>query len=191
MLSTSSSKFRVICQILKSYDEMFLFRLYGCTLRDDVCILNRRAAAANVHTTLTRFTDCRVHCAKVVGATSSEGFLFLSIFGVSTCCAHVLSLKHESDSREKMRWPSQKDLSDLQSEVRFVFHTENMDRQPQIYVRYAISPSESDIIATYNNCINCTFIPMVVAVNGHCFSGDVHVIHHNFYYIRTCYFSQC
>jgi len=91
-------------------------------------------AAANVHTTLARFTDCRVHYAKVVGATSSEGCLVLSMFGVSTCCAHVLSLKHESDSREKMRSPSPKALSDLQSEVRFVCHTENMERPSNIII---------------------------------------------------------
>jgi len=35
--------------------------------------VDRQRAALNMHS--TQFVGCRVHCAKVVGATSSEGCL--------------------------------------------------------------------------------------------------------------------
>jgi len=51
-------------------------------LGGDSYIVNRQTPAPNAHTTLTQFkmpnywlVDCRVRCAKVVGATSSGSFL--------------------------------------------------------------------------------------------------------------------
>jgi len=54
------------------------FFAYGCTLPGEVWILNRQRAAANVRATQHNYLErlvCRVVCAEVIDATSTEGFL--------------------------------------------------------------------------------------------------------------------
>ena len=58
-------------------------------LRHEADIMNRQKAPPYVHTTLL-LVGCRVLCVKVVGATSSEGFLF---FYLDTCLVEFFGNK--------------------------------------------------------------------------------------------------
>jgi len=107
----SFSQVKVTGKCSKSQEDNVSFSaMHGCTLWADVYNLNRQSAAPNGHTTLLWLIVCGVLCAKVVGATSSEGFLIcykhayvlfihpqISIFAVMYYIVSII-IRHSVDS---------------------------------------------------------------------------------------------